>query len=365
MARSISNYFNVSLIGSTFPTWPTSSLNTWQEIPNTNFESLSYNLTFGLYGRIEAWGCLALKTNRSEIWCFGGGHNNTNSNAITRAVLGVDSPYVEMVCQDSPTAQENVRRYPDGKPTSVHGYFNHYYLNTRSEYVVHAPSSYFSNTDGGQAANVLERYNESTGTWYDIADCPSVPAGTTFGASKCKHPTTDDIYSVVVGFLNPALGGRLIRTNASDLTTVTVGSVGPSGTANGGAMDIDPTRSRILRAPDGVSTSWHTIDLATATRTNVTITGPASSITSGNGLRIQYDSIGDRFLLMKTDMTLYAVDANTFVSTTITLSGTPPAAMAGHQDNAIFGKMLFVPALKGFVIWTRHNANGRYVRLYP
>jgi hypothetical protein len=365
MARSISNYFNVSLIGSTFPTWPTSSLNTWQEIPNTNWESLSYTLNFGLYSRVEAWGCLSLKTNRSEIWLFGGGHNNGNNNSITRAVLGVDSPYVEVIDAGSPVAQEGVRRYPDGKPTSLHGYFNHYYLDSRNEFVIHSPSSFFNNSDGSGGASVIERFNANTGTWYDTADCPAIPAGLGFGASKCKHPTTDDIYGVIVGFSNPSQGGKLIRTNASDLTTTIVGNVGPSLTANGGAMDIDPTRSRILRAPDAVSTSWHTIDLATATRTYVTITGPASSITSGTGIRIQYDSIGDRFLVMKTDLTLYAIDANTWVSTTITLSGTPPATMVGHQDNTIMAKMLFVPALKGFVIWTRHNANGRYVRLYP
>jgi hypothetical protein len=183
------------------------------------------------------------------------------------------------------------------------------------------------------------------------------------GSWTCKHPTTGKFYA----------SGQYAVTrfdpSANAWSWIYNGEV--AGIDRGQAA-IDGARNKLLRIGDWNSTHTVpiTIDLATSQMTRAVLSGPfAASILGYYQASMVWDEGLGAFLYFQDDGYLYAI---TYVSDAeyrvdrMPLAGVPPTPGGSgvHSGGpcAIYGRMQYVPNLKGVVIVQRYDADAYFVR---
>ena len=145
------------------------------------------------YSGINIFNGSAYSRKNHEFWLFGGGHQQTTNNVLTKTALGSDTPSVQLVCAPSTTTVRNgiFNRttylagngyWPDGKPISPHSYLSNVYSDSRDEFFSVGLEFVASSTDGttigGQAESFyrIPAFKRGDANWQapgTYADLPS------------------------------------------------------------------------------------------------------------------------------------------------------------------------------------------------
>lgn len=284
-----------------------------------------------------------------------GGHNDSADNAVTSIELDVDAPawVLNLARTNSPTP--DVAWQSDGKPTSRHAYWSGQYSTTRSRFFQHyvrfanSSAMSFADTSGFDlAANLWDADN----TW---SDAPG-PVG-------CRD-TSDNVWA-----LSNSSGQTLEKwTAATDTwsTTFTSGVAGPLP-----PMAYDSVRDQIfamsygdgLGGGSGLNAAKYTS--GGTVRTTVTINASAvytqwladAPINSS----MEYDPVNDCFYYWDgITRRLFKITPNAGtawdISIVTTTGSTIPAMVYA------FGRMKYVPALKGLVFMPAGNLDLYFMR---
>ena len=138
-----------------------------------------------------------------------------------------------------------------------------------------------------------------------------------------------------------------------------------------GATAVDVRRNRLLWLKGYGPGNPYTCDLATGTWTSRTM--PASAAKTeldalGPSLGMVYIDVLDAFLVRANAAgdKVYRIDASTFeVSLLATAggSGVPQSQVLDNEEN-VYNKWLFAPALEGIVYFPKSQSNAWFLRLY-
>jgi hypothetical protein len=364
--------------------WDSTIIGTWYEIPNSSPSLLSIPALPGVKQGdgprvlFDHWSGMAYREATKELLVCGGGHSNYAGNAVIGISLAEASPTWTIHTANShpddiipaspfvpsPNGDPGYRRYLDGAITSYHSYTSNHYNDLYDELWVCGVGAYWGNGNG--YGNHVERWSYQTKEWLPIEDCTLEATGFGYsGTGRCQHPVTKDVYAVQVGT------SVLRRINFSDYTFTTI-----AGTNGGTEIDtplaIDPTRSRLLKAPSHSVTSWRELNISTGADRVITLTGtlPPSNLSQ---CKLMYDSIGDRYIACTRTFALYAITpslaSTTWASSLISVTNTPPDAISSLNPaqsgiNGLFDRAMFIPELKGIVIVPQYLSNVWFLRLY-
>lgn len=145
------------------PTWVPATAWAWTPISGTRWNDVMKPTTLGGVAPVQtgdpinsnydaqwAFGAITYSPKNHEMWLFGGGHDDTTINALSKWTLGTDSPYVSMAC--APTAvADRLADWAEGntewmanqyhtetnpKPKSAHSYSNNRYFDDIDEFVL-------------------------------------------------------------------------------------------------------------------------------------------------------------------------------------------------------------------------------------
>jgi hypothetical protein len=365
----------------TGPAWlQGKAVNEWIAIPGTKQleGDLSALVTAGLtnrryddigYGRPDlgpfAFSGGALKKNGSVLLISGGGGLSWAGNEVRALRLTDNAPRWNIVVRPSKVSGINpstVRTRgpynPDGSPVSRHSYWQPMFIDQTDTFMLFGcqniwpeDQGFFNNVDGARL---------SAGTWQ--------PAGTygnsSFnrgwdGAWQCKHPTSEAVYVATdskVQIWTPAAswGASVLDADQPGFDRG-VGAVNPSNNTifRIGLYSRNPVAAGV-------------IDPALRTYRPVTLTGSASEIDRALGVGLVWDDGLAKFVYFKDDGNLYTIDPSaSWQVARLRVTGTGPSRNAAGQnggDAAIYGRMQYVPELRGIVIAQTFDRNVYFVR---
>lgn len=279
----------------------------------------------------DAWGGIAT-TPDGDVYMFGGGHNDSSSNAVFKLALNQATPVWSRV-KDASSPTANVNYYGDGTPVSRHTYDALWIADGR---LICA---------GGAA-----RYNDAAGVSYtDIFDLTALTWDTQVDAGGnlfvCGDHATGDVYAVAPA---PYYAYSFLELSGSDTWT----ELGQSSTFEfkdfAGAA-FDSSRNRIYRIGGTGGTEDVQYWTVGGSATDPSLTGAAVAQFDGAASYpgVDYDSQNDCILLKAaTGATVYKLNCSTLECTTYSTSGATPASAA---NTAVCGRFKYVPNLKGFI----------------
>jgi hypothetical protein len=362
------------------------AVNEWREIPNSAMALTppSVNLGPNAADKLNAWNGLAIDTRTSTCWSLGnGGHGNYFGNEVMRLDLNTDNPRWIEVLASSPMSAfaDSVPRYLDGRPTSVHSYFCHQFIERHNRAVRVGCTA----TAGGNATAYWDvdsfRVDTAPGTngWdpqytYDRINSSTGNAFTNSWA-VCKNPSTEEIYV----FVGPYPARKMTPGTSVGGTWATVGGTPPAGfTGYNAATAFDTRRNRIFVAKGGIgypsvgNTHYFTFDAQTGAYTEQAMSGPALAAlnTAAACPGMVYVEALDSYLvrLRKAGGTVYVINAGTFAVTELVGNGGSnlPAApdIDATQYENIYNRWLLVPALSGIIYLPHYATNAWFLRLY-
>jgi hypothetical protein len=363
------------------PAWLQSKrVNEWIAIPGTELteSSLAAQAAAGLtdsYGRnvgygnprkgILAYSGGTLKKSGSEMLIFGGGSGGAWAGNDVRGLrLEDDAPTWRTRVNPTPvtsvrprTSVQSAYMLDNLSPISRHSYWGPQFIDAQDTFMafgcVHA-------WNGGQFPNV-DAAVLSTGRWKAPRTHPNVPIPRGWdGNWACKHPVTENVY---------VSGARGIsRWDVAQNTWTTVYQSTRTDVDRGVAA-IDPGGGgTLLRI--GVLGSVLSINLANGAATTGTLVGAlASSIRVGAyyAAGLVFDQGLKKFVLFQDDGHLYTIakaSATTWNVERLALSGVAPQTLhssAGYMP-AIWGRMQYVPNLKGICIIQAYDRPAYFVR---
>ena len=154
-------YAAASLPADDIPSWVPTTAWEWTGIAGTRWSdvmnssgtgaapSQSGDPVGGNYEAQWAYGGVAYSPKNHELWMFGGGHDGTTINALSKWSIGSDSPSVSMVCAPTTVAarlsdwalgssdytSKAYHTETNPKPKSPHAYANNRYLDDVDEFL--------------------------------------------------------------------------------------------------------------------------------------------------------------------------------------------------------------------------------------
>ena len=386
---------------SAVPAWRKGqAVNEWREIAGSAMTLLAPTneaRTFsggraivGPSARMNAWCGLSIDTRSSEVWSVAnGGHGDYYGNEVCTIDLMADAPawaewfagsngnVVDDVLQSTDPARS---RYADGRPVSTHSYYGQQFLERQDRAIrlggSSAPrGSAFENVEGFDVGLV-----PGTNGW-DAAGIFGFCVGginrgwtPAIAWSACKDPTTECIYVMsaprIHRFTPASLG---LGGNWSVLGML------PQSMNSGamGATAVDTRRNRIMWVKGYGPKHPMVCDLATGGWTGVA-GWPASAARSE--LEAMFASPGmvyvpqlDAFLVRGKNpgSKVLRVDAGDFSVAHLATTGGEGVPIGAQlavgspsEEEGVYNRWLYVPALSGVVYFPRAESNAWFLRLY-
>ena len=285
---------------SALPTWVPSATWTFTDIPGTRFSDYMKNDGTGIapaqseelpnhgspsYLRQWDYSGGAYSPKNRELYMFGGGHNATSINALSRWNLGKNTPDMTLVsaptsiairkAEYANTPQYNTSGYwSDGRPRSPHGYRNLQVLDSIDEVVCVTLSAGDHPTLDAYSWNVTAGFPRGGSAWRPNGYWPGVPddPGQSLGIEMLTFPSYDQS---AVYFTRG--GGPLRRLDGATraITQIGTSAVNWSYTARGAARP-DSSIALIVGGNES-TTGWRArfIDLTTGVQTPAVVSGYA------------------------------------------------------------------------------------------
>jgi hypothetical protein len=355
-------------------------LNQWIAIPGTEMskapltaqiaarltDSSGRNLGYGDPRRgILAYSGGALKKSGSEMLVFGGGAGGAWAGNDVRGLRLEDAaPTWRTRVNPSPASDVRPRigaasaYMADGtSPASRHSYWGTQFIDAQDAFMsfgcVHPwTGGQFYTVDGVPLA---------TGKWKAPGSYPNVPVPRGWdGNWACKHPVTEDVY------VSGARGVSRWQAGSNKWSPVVQST---RTDVDRGIAAIDPTGGGTLLRVGAFGTVL-SIDLARNVATEGKLVGTlAASIRIGAyyAAGIVFDPVLNKFVLFQDDGHLYTISkatASTWNVERMALSGVAPQTLHssfGYMP-AIWGRMQYVPNLKGICIVQAYDRPAYFVR---
>lgn len=318
------------------------------DIPGTEFtRAVDPDLARNL---VDHWDGLA--AGPTTWWSAANGGHGEWRNPTLKIDLAADQPSWVVVNPGSAESAvvQNSPYYTDGLPVSRHGYYSGQYLDAEhardgvervmlfgvsAAYAVGRPGMF----DHGPQ---VDGFRVKDGKWDPAGTWASMPYNDYYVA-VARDPRTGEVYAAAGD--TPA-GDRLLRwspktgTWARMSTTPKYPSPARMLTWTRRPLIVDTKRNRLVTVLDASKYGYRsigfvlqTVDLATATVSNIPITG-ALPANSGEGKGFVYDADGDRYVFFQHNgaapVGVYAIDPETGASTLITTTRAPLTSIEGR-----------------------------------
>jgi hypothetical protein len=365
----------------TGPAWMQGKpINQWIAIPGTEManapltaqiaarltDSSGRNLGYGDPRRgIFRYSGGALKKSGSEMLVFGGGAGGAWAGNDVRGLRLEDAaPTWRTRINPAPAPTVRPRSsapsayMADGaSPASRHSYWGTQFIDSQDAFMsfgcVHSwTGGQFYTVDGAHLA---------TGKWKAPGSYPNIPDKRGWdGNWACKHPVTEDVYVSGARSVSRWQASSNKWSNVVQRTRTDV---------DRGVAAIDPTGNGTLLRVGAFGTVL-SIDLGSGSATEGKLVGPlAGSIRIGAyyAAGIVYDPNLKKFVLFQDDGHLYTIDratTSTWQVERMALSGAAPQTLhsSGGYMPAIWGRMQYVPNLKGICILQAYDRPAYFVR---
>jgi hypothetical protein len=377
------------------PSWRQGQgVNEWREIPgsamslcsptNTAVTAEGRTAVVGPSSRLNTWCGLSIDTRNSQVWSLAnGGHGDYYGNEVLKLDLMADVPaWVEWMPGSSgavvdyttlPTDPSHAR-YRDGLPCSAHSYYGQQFIERQDRALRMGGStspigSCFENVEGFRST-VQRGSNgwDAAGTFGFAVGGVNGGWTVSIGWSACKDPVTEIIYVVNAPYIRkftPATSGvggvwSILSVQPNEINTGALG-----------ATAVDWRRNRLLWLKGYGPNVPYTCDLASGTWT--TRSHPASAAKAEfdallPSLGMVYVAQLDAYLVRggAAGDKVYRIDATTYeISMLATTGGSaiPQSPPLSNEEN-VYNRWLFVPALEGVVYFPRSESNAWFLRLY-
>jgi hypothetical protein len=354
--------------------WAQLPVGEWYEVPGTRITD-----TVSSAGPISAhifhdYSGVALKRDDSTVIAFGGGHGGTSDNSVVALRLSDESPHWVVWVEPTPVAERVIAHSGDPMPALWWGE-----IGMQKPNPWHTYSSAQFSTGLGRAM-----WYGDFGPW----DYSGTPPGynQVFSVLWSEHRWAQPDTPEALG--TPDAVSRVTAQDDNEMIYLTAGEtiyrhdpmtdsyslVADDASlhwANYGAMAFDSQRQRLFRFGDAyadASGNPRVIEL-TGSVSTPTFTGDAATITAllqlaaQDTLGMTYDPVGDRFVLpLGEGGAFYAVDAGSFAVSVESPGGDVPMNKP-DPSAGIYGRVHFLPQLKGLVYLPNANGNVCVLRL--
>ena len=361
---------NLAATATSKPAWQSSLAPlTWTVFPASDAltQVMTYALPTGGSGSkpgICAFSGAAFNEVTSElILAAQGGHSDYGGNEVIKFSLNQGTPGWTLLKAPYPTPPYTLNGaayYPDGTPSSRHGYGDCGYCPEFDRVMLFGASSVYQQS-GGNGFDTVDGFSLTSKVWDAQGTWPST---TGLHSSGGNMFTVRDYMGNFWKCGNP--DGKLRRWNLADASWTLLAGVGNS-ISGGHPFVYDPKRHIIFRLPHVEGAGFHDLSSATAAFTPVTLNDPNGFLNDcapgGNPYAVEYCPERDSYLVVQSQTTnIYEVDATSYVVSAFALSGVPPTAgTAGF--GLYFGRFRHVPALSGFVLMTAATNNIGFFRV--
>jgi hypothetical protein len=328
----------------------------WYEIPNTRLRPVcagenGFPQVLGNTGCAaitSAWSGGALDTSRNRLLMWGGGHGDYAGNEV----YALDLDTLTLARLNDPTSVlrdgcTNGGTYADGKPVSRHTYNHLAYLPGQDALFAWGGSQW----QCGFFTDDAWSFSLTSLAWTELSMTNGPSGG--FGRSVAYDPGSGLVYArddFDLYSYSPAANAWTRRTAAE---------VGASDYKTG---VIDPARRRYYYYEREIPTTvrWYDISSPTGTVTRQSLATSGCGFMSDEGSGWEYDPVQDRLVGWAGGNSIYLMNPDTGVCTTVAHAGGPAAS-----PNGVFGRFRYVPVLNLFVTCNSVDANCYTLRLTP
>lgn len=364
-----------SWVPSTTWQWTQISGTTWNATINSTSQTSQTGDPVGSSYDVQwAYGGVAYSPKNHEMWLFGGGHDGTTINALTKWQLGSSSPSVSMVCAATAVATRlsdwnagsasytATGYHTGGKPKSPHAYANNHYFDDIDEFVSFGIAAIDEPGGASFATFDVAGFPRSGSAWR--AENYWSDTDTTVGTYGVQNQLVFESYDRSALYYSRKYTPLFKYTSAGVKTTVGPDITGPVCYTMKGAAE---SASRALIGggiENSGSTGWRlwTLNLSTGAETAVTVSGAAwpTDQTNYQYLGIVWSDQAQRYYALLASLNAAPTGANidglklaeiqltsssAATATIKTLTGTPPVrfdliSVAVHID-AAYGVLLF------------------------
>lgn len=349
--------------GGGLPAWITANANsvgTWYQMPGTNISSVEpASVPAGATGptsKVDAWCSFSVDPTNSVVYsAANGGHTDYAGNEVDAIALNVSSPaWVE---SRAPTGAGSVTttsdRYSDSRPASRHSYYGQLFDNHGgdSRLILVGGGSRYQN---GGVVSATDAFGVASNDWSALATLTGQLAGWEV-PMVCRDTRNGDI------FMSGAPSAWVMAkwTKASNSWS-DVNSSCPMACYKA-CSAWDSTRNKIFILGGQYSAS-HTYEPDTDTFAAITLSGAAAGSVSMEFAGMVYVPSLDVFLVRGPGSggTVYQITPSGVCTTFSTSGGT---GIAGTVATQICNRFLYVPVLKGCVVFPTYTGSGWYLRV--
>jgi hypothetical protein len=363
------------------PSWVPSTAWQWTQISGTQWdtvmsvaggapsqtgdpESSDYNTQWDFGG-------VAYSPKNHELWLFGGGHNGTTINALSRWSLGTSSPSVSMMCAPTPVATRladwnagaatweaaafhTAGGGAEARPKSPHAYLNNRYFDDIDEFISLGLAAVDNPSGAVTRYFACPSFPRSGSAWRAQGYFPDIENAGTYGPQNaCVFESYDRAAVYYAGYNSP-----LYKITSAGVKSTIGSSLGDVYRAHGCAQSL--TQALTVGGTDASNPQGYRakfINLTTGVATTVTVSGyawPANFQYFG----LVWSSTPGKYIALLLDegagnpisidglriVTLEPTGASTMTAANVTLTGTAPThfklSTAMHIDEA-YGVLLF------------------------
>ncbi len=324
----------------------------WIDIPGTA------NPPGGL--QMNAYCDMTLRPSDSTILVVAaGGHNDSSSNAAAALALNVDSPAWTLLRASSWNGSEaDVTRYADGTPASRHTYHHTHYIASRNAVLLAGCRfGWGPNTPTGPAMDLFDldtnTYN-AAGTW------PNLPILGDYGVAQDGDgniwTSSGRKFTVATATWSKPGSGQLHRYPAAyspsrnRIFALQYGNGEGEGSEFGLiALELDPTTGNSVGITFNASAARAQLIADTPD-----YAGMAFCPVDGKFYFLHPGRIGTFYVITPNAGTVWDV-------ATYTPTGTAPPAVGG--SGSLCKRLLWVPALSGFVVQSNQASNMKFLKV--
>jgi hypothetical protein len=372
------------------PTWVPSTAWQWTQISGTVWNdvmsvaggapSQAGDPVGSSYTSQWDYGGVAYSPNNHEMWLFGGGHDGTTINALSRWNLGTSSPSVSMMCAPTPvairasdwaagdgpwaaSAYHTAGSGAEARPKSAHAYQNNRYFDDIDEFVSVGLAAV--DTPGASVTRYFSvpAFPRSGTAWRASGYFPDIENAGTYGPQNAVVFESYDRASVYYAGKN----SPLYRLTSAGVKTTIGSGVGDVYSARGAARSA--TEALIAGGTDVANPQGYRakfVNLTTGVATTVTVSGYAWPTDFQYGGIVWVDSLNKYVALLvssngaATDpnvtglrvVTLEPTGASSMTATNVTLTGTAPTFL-----HAVYGNLSYDPAYSVLLIAANEAQN--------
>lgn len=237
-----------------------------------------------------AFGGVAYSRKNHEMWMFGGGHDGTTINALSKWSLGSNSPSVSMVCEPTAVADrladwalgsvdymsKAYHTETNPKPKSPHAYSNHWYLDTVDEFLAFGVTAFDEPGGGTYGSFRVAGFPLGGSQWRAEGYWPDTD--TTPGTYRCQNQVVFESHDGTALFYARKNTALFKYTSAGVKTTIGSGLGG--GVAAYAMRGAAESASRALLGggyDNSGGTGWRLwfVNLTTGAATPVAVSGAA------------------------------------------------------------------------------------------